>query len=67
MQTSPKFDHFKSRKRNKVLLIYMEENMRKSQFTETQIVAVLKQHEQGFKAADLARLNAAKIHFKFFY
>ena len=43
----------------------MEENMRKSQFTETQIVAVFKQHEQGFKAADLARLNAAKIHFKF--
>ncbi len=44
----------------------MEENMRKSQFTETQIVAVLKQHEQGFKAADLARLNAAKIYFNFF-
>ncbi len=29
--------------------------MKKTQFTETQIVAVLKQHEQGIKANDIAR------------
>ena len=29
--------------------------MKKTQFTETQIVAMLKQHEQGVKANDIAR------------
>lgn len=29
--------------------------MKKTQFTETQIVAMLKQHEQGVKASDIAR------------
>jgi putative transposase len=43
----------------------MEEKMKKTQFTETQIVAMLKQHEQGIKAADIARANG--ISDKTFY
>lgn len=39
--------------------------MKKTQFTETQIVAMLKQHEQGIKAADIARSNG--ISDKTFY
>lgn len=39
--------------------------MKKTQFTETQIVAMLKQHEQGIKAADIARANG--ISDKTFY
>lgn len=29
--------------------------MKKTQFTEQQIIAMLKQHEQGVKASDIAR------------
>jgi putative transposase len=43
----------------------MEENMKKTQFTETQIVAMLKQHEQGIKVNDIARANG--ISDKTFY
>ena len=39
--------------------------MKKSQFTETQIVAMLKQHEQGIKVNDIARTNG--ISEKTFY
>ncbi len=39
--------------------------MKKTQFTETQIVAMLKQHEQGIKANDIARTNG--ISDKTFY
>ena len=39
--------------------------MKKTQFTETQIVAMLKQHEQGVKANDIARANG--ISDKTFY
>lgn len=39
--------------------------MKKTQFTETQIVAMLKQHEQGIKATDIARANG--ISDKTFY
>jgi putative transposase len=39
--------------------------MKKKQFTETQIVAMLKQHEQGVKATDIARSNG--ISDKTFY
>lgn len=39
--------------------------MKKTQFTENQIVAMLKQHEQGMKAADIARANG--ISDKTFY
>ena len=39
--------------------------MKKTQFTENQIVAMLKQHEQGIKAADIARANG--ISDKTFY
>jgi len=39
--------------------------MKKTQFTKTQIVAMLKQHEQGIKAADIARANG--ISDKTFY
>ncbi|MBV6483557.1 MAG: hypothetical protein KFKLKKLM_00001 [Flavobacteriales bacterium] len=31
--------------------------MKKTQFTEQQIVAMLKQHEQGLRAVDIARAN----------
>ena len=31
--------------------------MKKSQFTESQIIAMLKQHEQGIKVQDIARAN----------
>jgi hypothetical protein len=31
--------------------------MKKTQFTETQIVAMLKQQEQGMKVSDIARAN----------
>lgn len=39
--------------------------MKKTQFTENQIIAMLKQHEQGMKAADIARANG--ISDKTFY
>lgn len=39
--------------------------MKKTQFTETQIVAMLKQHEQGVKANHIARENG--ISDKTFY
>ena len=39
--------------------------MKKTQFTETQIVTMLKQHEQGIKAVDIARSNG--ISDKTFY
>ena len=31
--------------------------MKKTKFSETQIIAMIKQHEQGVKAADIARTN----------
>jgi hypothetical protein len=31
--------------------------MKKTQFTESQIIAMLKQHEQGVKVQDIARSN----------
>ena len=31
--------------------------MKRTQFTETQIVTMLKQHEQGIKVQDIARTN----------
>lgn len=31
--------------------------MKTTQFTETQIIAMLKQHEQGVKVQEIARLN----------
>jgi putative transposase len=43
----------------------MEEKMKKTQFTETQIVTMLKQHEQGVKVFDIARSNG--ISEKTFY
>jgi len=43
----------------------MEEKMKKTQFSETQIVTMLKQHEQGVKVFDIARLNG--ISEKTFY
>ena len=39
--------------------------MKKTQFTENQIIAILKQHEQGIKAVDIARANG--ISDKTFY
>ena len=39
--------------------------MKKTQFTENQIVSMLKQHEQGIKAGDIARANG--ISDKTFY
>lgn len=39
--------------------------MKKTQFTEAQIVAMLKQHEQGIKASEIARANG--ISDKTFY
>jgi putative transposase len=39
--------------------------MKKTKFTESQIVAMIKQHEQGIKAADIARTNG--ISEKTFY
>lgn len=39
--------------------------MKKTQFTENQIIAMLKQHEQGMKAVDIARTNG--ISDKTFY
>ncbi len=39
--------------------------MKKTQFTETQIVTMLKQHEQGVKVFDIARSNG--ISEKTFY
>jgi putative transposase len=39
--------------------------MKKTQFTENQIIAMLKQHEQGIKAVDIARANG--ISDKTFY
>lgn len=39
--------------------------MKTTQFTENQIVAMLKQHEQGVKAVDIARANG--ISDKTFY
>lgn len=39
--------------------------MKTTQFTENQIVAMLKQHEQGFKVTDIARANG--ISDKTFY
>lgn len=39
--------------------------MKKTQFTEKQIVAMLKQHEQGIKVSDIARENG--ISDKTFY
>lgn len=39
--------------------------MKKTQFTETQIVTMLKQHEQGVKVFDIARSN--EISEKTFY
>jgi len=39
--------------------------MKKTKFTESQIVAMIKQHEQGIKAADIARSNG--ISEKTFY
>lgn len=39
--------------------------MKKTQFTEQQIIAMLKQHEQGVKASDIARANG--ISDKTFY
>jgi putative transposase len=39
--------------------------MKKTQFTESQIVAMLKQHEQGMKVIDIARANG--ISDKTFY
>ncbi len=39
--------------------------MKKTKFTESQIIAMLKQHEQGAKAVDIARAN--NISDKTFY
>lgn len=39
--------------------------MKKTQFTENQIIAMLKQHEQGIRVADIARANG--ISDKTFY
>lgn len=39
--------------------------MKKTQFTENQIVSMLKQHEQGIRANDIARANG--ISDKTFY
>ena len=39
--------------------------MKMTKFTESQIVAMIKQHEQGIKAADIARTNG--ISEKTFY
>ncbi len=39
--------------------------MKITQFTETQIVSMLKQHEQGIKVSDIARING--ISDKTFY
>lgn len=39
--------------------------MKKTQFTEHQIIAMIKQHEQGVKASDIARSNG--ISDKTFY
>ena len=39
--------------------------MKKTQFTENQIIAMLKQHEQGIKVVDIARANG--ISDKTFY
>lgn len=39
--------------------------MKKTQFTEQQIVAMIKQHEQGLKVSDIARAN--NISEKTFY
>lgn len=39
--------------------------MKKTQFTENQIIAMLKQHEQGIKVIDIARANG--ISDKTFY
>ena len=39
--------------------------MKKKQFTEQQIVAMIKQHEQGLKVSDIARAN--NISEKTFY
>jgi putative transposase len=39
--------------------------MKKTQFTENQIIVMLKQHEQGIKAVDIARANG--ISDKTFY
>lgn len=39
--------------------------MKKTQFTENQIIAMLKQHEQGIKVSDIARANG--ISDKTFY
>ena len=39
--------------------------MKTTQFTENQIVAILKQHEQGVKVTDIARANG--ISDKTFY
>lgn len=39
--------------------------MKRTQFTENQIIAMLKQHEQGVKATDIARTNG--ISDKTFY
>jgi putative transposase len=39
--------------------------MKKTKFTESQIIAMLKQHEQGVKVADIARAN--NISDKTFY
>lgn len=39
--------------------------MKKTQFTENQIIAMLKQHEQGVKASEIARANG--ISDKTFY
>lgn len=39
--------------------------MKKTQFTENQIIAMLKQHEQGIKVADISRANG--ISDKTFY
>ena len=39
--------------------------MKKSQFTESQIISILSQHEQGRKVADLARelgINPANFY-----
>ncbi len=39
--------------------------MKKTQFTENQIIAMLKQHEQGIRVADISRANG--ISDKTFY
>jgi putative transposase len=45
--------------------MYQEQSMKKSRFTESQIMAILKQHEAGMSIPDLARehnISSASIY-----